>query len=345
MRYPKYPILRRLFLELWFTCHVLKTVLRIRNKIDIAVVIFPPSLFVCMLGLVLPKRVEVVGIVHDLQGVLGLAGANVIKRIFSYLVKKVEKYGFNKCRNLILVSEGIKNQVIQNYGVDSRKCVVHYPFVTQSDEVGNGDILCDKFQNGFKHIVYSGALGEKQNPFELLEIFKALVGEREDVVCHFFSGGPLYDLMEQNQSKNLTERIHFHSLVAENNLTELFDRSTLHVIPQKPGTAAAAFPSKLPNIIAAGVPVFAITDFDSELSRLVNKSGIGKCCSTWDRDVVVHSLSDFIDHIKNLQRSVNKYKVKDFVTEYFNVENVIDSILDSTKLNKSEDVTPGKVQA
>lgn len=329
LRYPKSPLIRRFILEIWFALHVLITVLSIRNKIDHAVVVFPPSLFVCFLKLILPKRVSLIGIVHDLQGVLGFSGAGITKQLFSFIVNQVEKFGFRKCESLILVSEGIKRQVIHDYGIDSQKCEVYYPFVTLSDEIGSGDFLTDIFQEGFKHIVYSGALGDKQNPVELLEIFQSLVIERNDVVCHIFSGGPLFEIMKKNQKIGLTGRILFHDLVAEINLPELFLRSTLHIIPQKTGTADAAFPSKLPNIIAAGVPVFAITDDGSELSRLVSKSGIGKSCSSWDRNVVVPLLSEFLNNIRKIHRTDNQKKVHNFVNQYFSIENVIDAILNS----------------
>lgn len=327
LRYPKSPLVRRLILELWFTYHVLSTVFRIKKNIDFAVVIFPPSLFVCFLSLVIPKHVKLVGIVHDLQGVLGLSGSGIIKRIFSLIVKQVETYGFMKCRRLILLSNGIKQQLIDAYGIDSGKCVVHYPFVTQSDEVISNN-LADNFRHGFKHIVYSGAFGDKQNPYKLLELYESLVNERDDVICHVFSGGPTFETLKTNQKTNTLHRILFHDLVAENDLPELLSLSTLQIIPQKAGTSDAAFPSKLPNILAAGVPVFAITDIDSELSRLINASGIGSSCSSWDHDVLVPILLDFLDHVDSINRSVSRITVQEFVAKHFNVDNVIKEILE-----------------
>lgn len=327
IRYSKSPLLRRISLELWFTFHVLITVFRIRKKIDSAVVIFPPTLFVCFLRFFLPKRVPLIGIIHDLQGVLGLSSPGLVKRLIFYFVKQVETYGFKKCARLILVSEGIKRQVIDDYNIDPKKCVVQYPFVTRSVETSSNDSLVDKFQIGFHHIVYSGALGEKQSPYQLLEIYQTLVNVRKDVICHIFSGGPLFEKVKELHKDNPVDRILFHDLVAEKDLPELFDRSTLHIIPQKSGTADAAFPSKLANILAAGVPVFAITDNESELSCLVDKSGIGKSCSSWDHSVLIPSLIDFLNQVGGMPRSESRKKVSDFVAVFFNVDNLVSEIV------------------
>jgi len=327
LRYPKSPMLRRLFLELWFTFHALKTIFQLRNHVDQVVAVFPPSLFVYFIRWALPRRVSLIGIVHDLQGVLGLSGAGIVKRAFSSMVKHVETCGFRTCKKLILVSAGIMRRVVDDYGIDPQKCVVHYPFVTESDVKSTSDSLVHMFQDGFKHIVYSGALGDKQNPFELLEIFQSVVIVRNDVVCHIFSGGPLFEKVKELLRPESLGRVLFHDLVAEESLSELFYRSTLHVIPQKSGTADAAFPSKLPNILAAGVPIFAITDDNSELSRLVNDSGIGKSCSTWDRDVVIPLLLEFLNHTERMLRVDNQLNVKDFVDHFFSVEKVIDEII------------------
>jgi hypothetical protein len=49
-------------------------------------------------------------------------------------------------------------------------------------------------------------------------------------------------------------------LVAREHLEELYLRSNLQIIPQKPNTSKGSFPSKLANLLASGCNILLITD-------------------------------------------------------------------------------------
>ncbi|MCF6179446.1 MAG: glycosyltransferase family 4 protein [Geopsychrobacter sp.] len=325
IKYPRSAMARRLVLELWFTLHAISVVLKVRKKIDSIVVVFPPSLFFCLIRLVLPSNVRRIGIVHDLQGILGLTGGGLAKRILSKIVTYVEKAGFSACDKLVLLSEAMKRNVVCGYGIDPNKCLVHYPFVTEAIDNDNKmrNVLEKCLPVNFKHVIYSGALGEKQDPENLLGMFTKLVATRKDIVCHIFSRGPLFEQLQCALPPDIKDRILFHDLVDEADLPELFARSTVQVIPQKVGTSGGAFPSKLPNLLASGVPVFAVTDEGSELSKLLAESGIGVCRHSWELDSVVATLSSFVDQVSQSSNFERATKIKSFVNKYFNVDNLV----------------------
>jgi colanic acid biosynthesis glycosyl transferase WcaI len=328
LKYPKSAVARRLVLEIWFSMHSIAVVFKVRKKIDSVIVVFPPSLFFYLIRFILPRTVRRIGIVHDLQGILGLTGDGLAKKIFSKIVTHVEKAGFSSCDRLVLLSEAMKKNVVCGYGVDPDKCSVHYPFVTE-DLSGDGkirNVLDAYLSKQYKHVIYSGALGDKQDPENLLGMFVKLVSIRHDIVCHIFSRGPLFDKLQSTLNPTLKNKILFHDLVGEIDLPELFERSTVQVIPQKAGTSCGAFPSKLPNLLASGVPVFAVTDADSELSKLLEESGFGAFSHTWDFDSVVSSLSSFVDKMStgsNVERAI---EVKSFVNKHFNVANLVNEL-------------------
>lgn len=326
MRYPRAPMGRRLALELWFAAHSLVVVWRLRKQLDRVIAIFPPSLFFYLLRWVLPHGVRRIGIVHDLQGMLGLSGERLVTRWFGRLVRHVETKGFQSCDRLVLLSKAMMGHVVNAYGIDQSRCIVCYPFVTEPEESGDGETLAALFDHGFSHVVYSGALGDKQHPFGLLDLFERLASDRPDVVCHIFSRGPIFDQLRSQCDASLKIRIRFHDLVDERDLPELYVRSTIQVIPQKSGTSAGAFPSKLPNLLAAGVPVFAITDQGSELAALLSQSVIGRHCTSWNHDLVLPTLCSFIDEVSKLSRETTKGVASDIVTKHFLVGRTVDSL-------------------
>lgn len=317
MRYPRAPMGRRLALELWFAAHSLVVAWRLRNQLDRVIAVFPPSLFFYLLRWFLPRRVARIGIVHDLQGMLGLTGDRVVARWIGYLVQHVETKGFQACDRLVLLSHSMMRHVVDNYGINPSKCIVSYPFFTEICDVGDGTALADILEEGYVHIVYSGAMGDKQNPSGLLALYETIVSTRCDVVCHIFSRGPLMEEIQSRCDARFKNRIRFHDLVEERDLSELYARSTIQIIPQKSGTSAGAFPSKLPNLMVAGVPIFAITDAGSELESLLLSSGIGCVCNSWQDNVLLPKLSAFVDEVSKMTRAETKAKASELVRIHF----------------------------
>lgn len=328
MRYPKSTVVRRIFLELWFAWHVFRNASCLNKNTELVIAIFPPVIFMMLVSFLLPKGVEKIGIVHDLLGVMAGSTKSTSRRVIARIMQSVESFAFNKCDRLICLSASMKDVLVNQYGVHKDKCVVQYPFVSLEKVEKVSDALADVFDDSYMHIVYSGALGEKQNPEKLLSFFTNLSGSNSDIVCHFFSRGPLFEQIKQNVNVNNIRGVRCHDLVPEEQLIELYDRSTVHIIPQAEGVGAGAFPSKLPNLLAFGVPVFAICDNDSELSLILNEFGIGKVVSSWDETVLMDEITHYLEEIKNLshQELQEKFKASP-LTKRFSAEGLVSDLI------------------
>ncbi|CAB5084861.1 hypothetical protein D3OALGA1CA_1449 [Olavius algarvensis associated proteobacterium Delta 3] len=321
--YPKSMILRRLCLEIEFTIHSIKQILKNRN-IEIVIIVFPPSLFFSFVHLVIPKRAKIIGIVHDLQSVMANVEKPHAKNFLAQIIFFLERQSFHVCEKLIFLSKSMAKRAKGDYELEQKEISVCYPFANIENRKITKDLI-NIFLPNFKHVVYSGALGEKQNPYKLLQFFKALVKKRKNMICHFFSGGPIFNKLKQIQGID-SERIFFHDLVPEKNLYELYLKSDIQVIPQKFGMSDGAIPSKLPNIISAGTPIFSISEFGSEVSNLVEESGIGFCSHSWNIEKLVKDLNTFICKIDNEPNIERKKFLKNFVEKNFNVERIITAI-------------------
>ena len=177
------------------------------------------------------------------------------------------------------------------------------------------------------HIVYSGALGEKQNPWKLIEFFERMCRDVDNVICHIFSRGPLFDkIISSFRSKQL-DRLRFHAFVSEDSSLELFEKSTVHVVPQASGVGAGAFPSKLPNLLSQGVPVFAVCDDDCELASVVNEISYGKVVTMWDVEVMVDAMKDFLAEVKDVDHVRFQKVFKDSHRDKFDVDYLVSSII------------------
>jgi len=327
MRYPRSNLLRRAVLECWYLIHATRIGWQMRKEIDLVVAVLPPELFMFPLRLFLPRGVPIVGVVHDIQGIMARSADSRLRRLAAILIGSLEKRAFKACDRLICLSRSMEQQLVESYGADATKTRVHYPFVTAEPGGAVGNALQAHFPSGHLHVVYAGALGEKQRPHELLSFFQLLCRRRDDVMCHVFSSGPFFEEIRHSHELDGSPAIRFHDLVPDEQLPELYARSTVQVIPQAKGTGAGAFPSKLPNLLYAGVPVFAICDPHSELASVIEETGIGAHAGGGDVEVWVGAMVELLDQLVGRSREEMRQAVRGYVDQHFSVDQVTASIL------------------
>ncbi len=307
IKYPKNPLLRRGLLELWFAYHVFCSLFNNKDRYDLVVPIFPPTLFMFVLKIFSKKCKNIVSIVHDLQGVHLQPNGSFAKKILSKLIFFIERYAFKMSDRVIYLSGEMRDIANKEYQLLDNRTHVAYPFVTINEFVDNGALNCI-FDPGKKAIVYSGALGEKQNPSQLLSLAEAITSLHDDVVFYFFSEGYEFENLKE-QCDNVS--IRFEALVNEEDLPELLFKSHIQVLPQVSGSSSASLPSKLPNILASGTHLFVITDEGSEIDALLESLSNCVVSKTWDLNDNQSALSKMVSG--SLVKKVNRdilYKFK-----------------------------------
>lgn len=326
IRYPASVLLRRAVLELWFASHVLKCWFFKRIKADVVVPVFPPSLFFFLLAFFLPKRMRKVGIVHDLQGVYADKARGLVGRAVGVAIHFVESRCFKACDKLIFLSTSMAERAIAEYALDRTKSVVCYPFVAlpvSNEQTGSN--LEALFTADKQHLVYSGALGDKQKPDGLFAFMQAVAQRETGVKCHIFSAGPHFERLKALHADG--GQVAFHDLVPVGDLDELYARSDVQVIPQELGTGDGSLPSKLPNLMAAGVPVFVVCDEGSEVGNLVLEAQAGVVANTWDTDSLAEEFAEQRSALVNEDRAERKLRLRSFVAHKFSIERVVDEVL------------------
>jgi hypothetical protein len=123
--------------------------------------------------------------------------------------------------------------------------------------------------------------------------------------------------------------VNFHPLVPDSQLAELYACSAVHLIPQADGTSDGALPSKLPNLLTAGVPIFAICEPSSEVDRILTDAGAGITASSFFGEDAMRRFDMLLSGIATETRSSRVKRLRPFVERYFDVDQLIDEILES----------------
>ncbi|MCB0475617.1 MAG: hypothetical protein KDC69_08070, partial [Flavobacteriaceae bacterium] len=213
--------------------------------------------------------------------------------------------------------EEMRNAAVKLYQLDFNKTSVAYPFynLELSKTTNNLD---DILPESYRHIVYSGALGEKQMPEKLYELFNYASERLKNVQFHFFSRGHWFEKLRSSNTNNL---IFFHDLVPAGNLAELYSKSAIQIIPQKEGTAAGSLPSKLPNLLVSGCKVLVITDENSEIQKLFNKYKLNTVVTLWNYEEICKKMASILSNNDPNEDQIELAK------ELFKIDTIVNEIL------------------
>lgn len=288
--FTKKTLIRRLILEISFAFFILRNLKKHQLNKDIIIPVFPPSFAYFVILPFIKKSIKKVGMVHDLQEVYANQKKGVINRLVNTFIHKVENKCYNNCDKLIFLSNEMKSVAKKLYNLEESKLEIQYPFVTMGKIVTNN--LNSILSKDKINIVYSGALGEKQNPFKLLEFFDTASRKIKNSKYHIFSQGSFFEKLKDN---NTNSNIKFHNLVKRECLEELYAKSTVQIIPQKERTSKGSLPSKLPNLLASNCKILVITDSNSEIEHLFLDNKLKAVSTSWDLSELVKKLEEIID--------------------------------------------------
>jgi hypothetical protein len=320
--------LRRLKLEAWFAVFAARNLWRLRKRADVVVSVLPPSLFILFLNRILPKRVRRVAVVHDLQGILAAQEKGFVRRAIIHMIHAVESRAFRSQDLCIFFSGDMARIAQQSYGLDPAKIAVQYPSITLPASynaiaaASTAHHLDALFPRDKLHVVYSGALGYKQNSQQLVAFLQAAAERHPGVQFHVLSGGPFYESLRAEYEQKPGPRVLFHPLVAEQDLAELYARSAIQIIPQAEGTESAALPSKLPNLLAAGVHLLAICSSGSEVERMIQLAGTGSIATRWEEELFLTRLKEALEIVRRESASARRARVEP-ILEQFSITNMV----------------------
>lgn len=192
------------------------------------------------------------------------------------LLQRIERFAYARAAALTVISEGMASRIRPRVSHQEKIRVIPN-FVDTSDfhpldkknDFSRKHGLDDKFV-----VSYAGNMGKPQG-LEILIEAAGLLHELSEI--HFLmmgDGSEAKSLMEQAELLKLTN-VTFLPYQPYSVMPEAYASVDASFVPQAPGTSDDGIPSKVYRIMACGRPVIACTEMDSDLARLVIKSGGG----------------------------------------------------------------------
>ncbi len=292
----KTKITARAFAFLGFTTLVGLVSLFKRSRPDAVLAMAPPP----TLGLAgwLAARARRVPVVYNVQDIFPdvavEVGAITNKRVIR-LAEWLERFTYRRCDAVTVLSDDLRRNVESKIG-DGHTPVRVIPNFVDSDRIRPGQRLTSyrrDFGLGDRTVVmYAGNVGFSQ-PLELMVEAARELQNRDDVVFVINGGGSGRPSLER-RAEGLSN-VRFVDFQPSERLPEVLASADIHVIALRKGLARSSVPSKLYSILAAGRPVLASLDSDTEVTRIIDESGAGIWVEPEDQELFTGALVDLID--------------------------------------------------
>jgi colanic acid biosynthesis glycosyl transferase WcaI len=196
---------------------------------------------------------------------------NMIKDGFFYqALKKIDKKNVDKAWKVITLSDDMKNTFKE------RGCKSDHINVINNYAYHN-NISLKNMKNKPKNVIrflFAGSLGRLQN-LELLMNALIMFKKRTDVEFIFVGDGFMRKEMNEIKENNKLDNVKLLGQVSLEEAVSFMNSSDFGIVSISQGIHQVAYPSKMVMYIGNGLPVFAIVESDSEISRFLRDNKVG----------------------------------------------------------------------
>lgn len=255
-----------------------------------------------MIGIVKKKLSKRYGhnvpFVYNLQDVFpdSLVNAKMTRKgsIIWKIGRKIEDYTYRNADKIITISEDFKSN-IKAKGVPEDKIVV-VPNWVNTDNVYPVDrkdnILFERYglDRSLFYICYSGNIGLSQNIDMLLDVAKEI--DLPDLRFVLIGDGAAKESVQQRIKNEKIDNVIMLPFQDYSEIACVFSLGDVGLIISKPGVGGSSVPSKTYSIMAAGRPILASFDYNSNLAKFIKSSDSGIICEAGNEKSFIDAINE-----------------------------------------------------
>lgn len=270
----------RLFNLITISFYIFGVALTRIRKQDFALVVTNPPILPFIVAIACRLRgAKCLLLVHDIYPEVMVA-AGIIKAngILASGLKYLTYRLYNSVEKIIVLGRDMEEVVSRKLANQKHKIVIIrnwadldliFPNNAGKDSMLSGLGLNNKFV-----IQYSGNIGRTHGLGILLETAKKL-NSQKDIHFLFIGWGAKKAWLQKSIRNASLRNVTFLPNQSRNNLSNSLNACDLAIISFKPGMAGLSVPSRMYNVLAAGKPILAVADWESELAMVIREENVG----------------------------------------------------------------------
>lgn len=147
---------------------------------------------------------------------------------------------------------------------------------------------------GAKVALYAGTFG-RANDLDTLLAAAAELERRSDIVFVLCGDGPRRGRVERWIADRHVTNVVVTGPYPRARQSDMYGAGDIVVIPMRPGTGRSSMPSRAYNALAAGRPIVAGVEFESELAMLVDEHRVGRVVAPADAVALAGAVESLLD--------------------------------------------------
>ena len=260
-----------------------------------AVIAMSPPLTLGLTGWVVAKmrRAPLVFNIQDVFPDAAIETGKMTNRRVIAVARWLERVSYRASDAVVVLSEDLQRNVAAKLHARDGGRVVVIPNFVDSAKItplpADTPYRAEHAPSARQVVMYAGNVGFSQS----LELMVHAARSMPDVAFIVNGGGS--SLAELRTSSAGLANMVFVNYQPAERLSEVLASADVHVVPLRTGLGAVSVPSKAYSIMAAGRPILASIDADSEVARIVGNVGCGAVVAPDDADAFVAALRMLLD--------------------------------------------------
>ncbi|AHG22950.1 hypothetical protein Z042_21215 [Chania multitudinisentens RB-25] len=229
------------------------------------------------------------------------------KKSYRIFVGLMMKLFYKKMDFYIFQSEGIKKDVLSNFGVKDNYVVINNPVrIPKKDNIVRSK----------NSMLYIGRLVRQKNIIDILKAHKLLIERGKDIYLDIVGDGPELDkLTTYCHEENILNRVNFHGHIKD--VSRFFSGATVTIL----SSLNEGFPNVLLESLSHGTPIVSY-DCPSGPEEIILDGVNGFLVEYLNHQKLAVSIEKALQHTWDealIFKTIEKYKEDNIISEYINV--------------------------
>lgn len=293
---------RRYFSGIKYAMDTRKFLKKAKNNFDIIFVQSSPTVLYNLLNA--RKFAGSAKVIYNIQDMFpgsSIASGVMPQKWMQKIFYRLQKIAYNKSDYITVISEDMKNKVIEQ-GVSADKITV---IVNWFDDTSVHSVKWEdnKFAAKYNmdpkkfYVQYAGTMGYVFDYKMVLAVAKKLKNHK-DIEIQMIGEGSQKQIFIQEAENAGLDNIKFLPLEPQEMVSDVYSACSVCFIPLKKGIIGNSVPSKAGLLMACKRPIVTSVDEDSDYFKMINDNHAGIAVSTDDPDMAVKALLEFYNNRK-----------------------------------------------
>jgi colanic acid biosynthesis glycosyl transferase WcaI len=297
----------------------------VTDRVDLVLVYGPPLIGPTIGWLVAQRhRARLVNVIYDIYPDIAVETGQVSNHLLIRAASLAERLQYRAADRTIVLSEGFKRTLCSKGVSEANVAVV--PAWLDLDEIRPMDrnnawrqeqsIPLDKTV-----VLYAGTIGVVSGAAVVADV-AARIRERADIMFLFVGAGAALQAVQKRVRSLGLANVRFLPFQPRERLAEVQATGDIGLVTLAPGRGRTSVPSKVLGYMAAGRPVLAAVDADSDTAEQIRQANAGVVCEPGDLDSIASGLRRLADAPAERDRLGGAGR--DFLVERFSKASVLD---------------------